>query len=123
MVRFNVVGYFSIAMLVSAGENVALVAQFSVSSECVDGNGQHGLMGHGETNRQTSIISTARRWAEFLVAVLIGNIVYISVEPQLPSVMRHRMYRIDLGLAIDFLMCVVAYGLVRLVRGLGSHSK
>jgi hypothetical protein len=58
-----------------------------------------------------------------LVAVLIGNIVYLSVEPQLPSEMRHRMYRIDLGLAIDFLMCVVAYGLVRLVRGLGSHSK
>jgi hypothetical protein len=58
-----------------------------------------------------------------LVAVLTGNIVYLSVEPQLPSVMRHSMYRIDPGLAIDFVMCVAAYGLVRLVRGLGSHSE
>jgi hypothetical protein len=26
------------------------------------------------------------------------------------------MFRVDLGLAIDFLMCVALYGLVRLVR-------
>jgi hypothetical protein len=80
-------------------------------------------MGHGKTNQRAGIISTARRWAEFLVAVLIGNIVYLTVEPQLPSVMRHRMYRIDPGLAIDFVICVAVYGLVRLIRGLGSHSK
>jgi hypothetical protein len=102
---------------------VGKVTEFSVPNEWVDGNGQDVLMGQEKTNQRIGIISTARRWAEFLVAVLIGNIVYLSVEPQLPSVMRHRMYRIDLGLAIDFLMCVVAYGLVRLVRGLGSHSK
>jgi len=82
-----------------------------------------GLMGHGNTNQRIDIISTARRWAEFLVAVLIGNIVYFSVEPQLPSVMHHRMYQIDLGLAVDFVMCVAAYGLVRLIRGFGGHSK
>lgn len=89
----------------------------------MDGNGHYGLMGHEKTNQRIGIHSTARRWAEFLVAVLIGNIVYLAVEPQLPPVMRHRMYQIDPGLAIDFVMCVAAYGLVRLVRNLGSQSK
>ena len=80
-------------------------------------------MGHEKTNQRIGISSMARRWAEFLVAVLIGNIVYLYAEPQLPLVMRHRMFRIDPGLAIDFVICVAAYGLVRLIRGLGSHSK
>jgi hypothetical protein len=31
--------------------------------------------------------------------------------------MRHRMFRVDWGLAIDFLICVLAYGLVRMLRG------
>jgi len=61
-------------------------------------------------------MSTARRWGEYLIAVLAGNIAYLFVEPVLPDAMRHRMFRIDLGLAIDFLMCVGIYGLVRLVR-------
>lgn len=69
-----------------------------------------------------SAISTARRWAEYLVAVLAGNIAYLFVEPVLPDVMRHRMFRIDLGLAIDFLMCVGIYGVVRLVRTAFSES-
>ena len=38
-------------------------------------------------------------------------------EPQLPSVLRHRMFRVDLGLGIDFLICVAIYGLVRMIRG------
>jgi hypothetical protein len=28
---------------------------------------------------------------------------------------------VDLGLAIDFLICVSLYGLIRLVRGSGDH--
>jgi len=62
-------------------------------------------------------VSTARRWAEYLVAILSGNIIYLFVEPQLPLSMRHRMFRVDLGLAIDFLICVSVYGAVRLFRG------
>ena len=51
-------------------------------------------------------ISTARRWAEYLVAILGGNIIYLAIEPQLPISFRHRMFQIDLGLALDFLICV-----------------
>jgi hypothetical protein len=68
-------------------------------------------------------ISIARRWAEYLVAILLGNIIYLFVEPQLPYMMRHRMFRVDFGLGIDFLICVGIYGLVRLVRGFGEDSE
>ena len=66
-------------------------------------------------------VSTARRWAEYLVAVLGGNIIYLAIEPQLPSPLRHRMFQVGLGLALDFLICVALYGLIRLVRGSGDR--
>jgi hypothetical protein len=76
-----------------------------------------------ETDSRTSGgISTARRWAEYLVAILAGNIVYLAIEPQLPAPLRHRMFQIDLGLALDFLICVALYGLIRLLRGPGSRD-
>ncbi len=67
-------------------------------------------------------VSTARRWAEYLLAVLGGNIVYLAIEPQLPTALRHRMFQVDLGLALDFLICVALYGLIRLVRGSGNRQ-
>jgi hypothetical protein len=75
------------------------------------------MPGREETNERVSNeVSLSRRWAEYLVAVLAGNVAYLFIEPQLPAAMRHRMFRVDLGLAIDFLMCVALYALVRLVR-------
>jgi hypothetical protein len=76
----------------------------------------------GETDSEASgRVSTARRWAEYLVAVLGGNIIYLAVEPQLPTPLRHRMFQVDLGLALDFLICVLLYGVIRLVRGPGNR--
>jgi hypothetical protein len=81
------------------------------------------MRGREETESRTSgRISTARRWAEYLVAILAGNIIYLAIEPQLPYPLRHRMFQIDLGLALDFLICVALYGLIRLVRSSGSRS-
>jgi hypothetical protein len=75
------------------------------------------MRGREETNETVSNeVSLSRRWAEYLVAVLAGNVAYMFIEPQLPAAMQHHMFRVDLGLAIDFLMCVGIYGLVRLVR-------
>jgi hypothetical protein len=80
------------------------------------------MRGQEETNSgMESSVSTARRWAEYLLAVLGGNIIYLAIEPQLPNPLRHRMFQVDLGLAIDFLICVGLYGLIRLVRGSGDH--
>jgi hypothetical protein len=81
------------------------------------------MRGREETHsRPPGGISTARRWAEYLLAILGGNILYLAIEPQLPNPLRHRMFQIDLGLGLDFLICVALYGLIRLVRGPGQRS-
>ena len=59
--------------------------------------------------RSLGEVLIARRWAEYLVAILTGNILYMYVEPQLPTGMRHRMFRVDWGLALDCLICVAVY--------------
>jgi uncharacterized membrane protein (DUF2068 family) len=80
------------------------------------------MPGREETNSEMSGgVSTARRWAEYLLAVLAGNIIYLAIEPQLPNPLRHRMFKVDFGLAIDFLICVALYGLIRLVRSSGNR--
>jgi len=76
------------------------------------------MTGREETDQQVSrSVSTARRWGEYLIAVLGGNILYMLMEPQLPTAFRHRIFRIDLGLGVDFAICVAVYGFVRLARG------
>jgi hypothetical protein len=75
------------------------------------------MAGREETNEtMQGGVSVSRRWAEYLVAVLAGNIAYLFIEPQLPAVIRHRMFRVDFGLAVDFLMCVAVYAVVRFIR-------
>jgi hypothetical protein len=59
-------------------------------------------------------------WPNFfhsLAAVLIGNAVYFLVlVPHLPAAGRHRIYSLDLGLFVDFWVCLVIYGLLALLR-------
>jgi hypothetical protein len=58
---------------------------------------------------------TPRRWIEYLVAVLAGNAIYFAVLfRNLPSALRHEPMRIDAGLLLDFLCCVLVYGAIRL---------
>ena len=51
-----------------------------------------------------------------LVAVLVGNAIYFSLEQFLPARARHAPFQIDWGLAVDFWVCLVCYGLVRRIR-------
>ena len=51
-----------------------------------------------------------------LLAIILGNIVYFVLIPQLPPAARHRPFHIDLGLVLDFWFCLVAYGLIRTTR-------
>ena len=51
-----------------------------------------------------------------LLAIILGNVVYLLLVPSLPAIARHRPYRIDLGTLIDFWFCLVAYGLIRTAR-------
>ncbi len=57
-----------------------------------------------------------RRFWQSLIAVLAGNAIYFSAARYLPPRAQHRIYQIDWGLAIDFGICLMCYGLVRLIR-------
>jgi hypothetical protein len=52
-------------------------------------------------------------FVQSLLAVLLGNAVYYLLMPSLPPMARHKLFRVDLGLAVDFWFCLVAYGLIR----------
>lgn len=48
-----------------------------------------------------------------LISVVGGNLLYFFVlAPHLPQSGRHMPFRMDLGLVIDFWVCLVMYGLV-----------
>lgn len=53
---------------------------------------------------------------QVLTAVVLGNVVYFVLAPSFPPVARHRPFHFDLGMALDFWFCLVAYGLIRTVR-------
>jgi hypothetical protein len=48
-----------------------------------------------------------------LAAVLLGNAIYFLIMPHLPPAAQHRALNIlpDLGLLVDFWICLVLYGL------------
>jgi len=61
-----------------------------------------------------------RNFYKSLAAVLIGNAIYFLIlMPVLPPAARHGVSlgapRIDLGLVIDFWVCVVVYGVIELI--------
>lgn len=60
-------------------------------------------------------------WQNFwisLAAVLAGNaIYYLVLWPVLPPNARHRINTIDVGLLIDFWVCLVIYGVLKLFIG------
>ena len=60
--------------------------------------------------------SVYRRLAKQAIAVVVGNLLYFFVlMPHLPPAGRHRPDRLDLGLLVDFWVCVVVYGVVELI--------
>jgi hypothetical protein len=69
----------------------------------------------GDSMARKYLGATARTWIEYLAAILVGNaIYYLSLQPHLPEALRHRLFATDLGLLVDFIVCVGVYGLIRL---------
>ena len=66
--------------------------------------------------RTPATLRYMKRFWQSLAAVLAGNAIYFSTERFLPGPARHQLYQIDWGLAVDFWICLVCYGLVRLIR-------
>ncbi len=58
-----------------------------------------------------------------LIAVLAGNAIYFSVQGFLPPKARHEPYAIDWGLAVDFWMCLVCYGVVSLIHRYRNRAR
>jgi len=57
-----------------------------------------------------------RRLLKQLVAIVIGNAIYfLLLMPHLPARAQHQPDRFDLGLLVDFWVCVVVYGAIELV--------
>jgi hypothetical protein len=57
------------------------------------------------------------RWALFLAAILAGNLVYFALFPLLPVWLKHQPFQADVGLALDFLICVGVYVAWRRLTG------
>jgi hypothetical protein len=53
-------------------------------------------------------------WRSFLV-VVIGNTIYFSLLRFFPPKAQHQPYQIDWGLAVDFWVCLICYGIVRAI--------
>ncbi len=68
----------------------------------------------------------SRNFLKSLASVLLGNAIYFLVMPKLPLRAQHQYNRLDLGLIIDFWICVVIYGLIStlgFLRRRGTRSK
>lgn len=59
-----------------------------------------------------------RPWRRFWIALLavgLGNPIYPLVEGFLPEKGRHQPFRVDLGLAVDFWVCLVVFNLLLVI--------
>jgi hypothetical protein len=57
-------------------------------------------------------VSKVGNFTKYLAAVVLGNVVYFSVLPYLPPVVRHGGFEIDWGLLVDAFFCLIAYALL-----------
>jgi hypothetical protein len=63
-----------------------------------------------------SKLAVQLNFLQALFAIILGNVVYFALVPSLPLIARHRPFRIDLGMVIDFWFCLVIFGLIRTAR-------
>lgn len=68
-------------------------------------------------------LSLTRYLVEAVIAVIAGNALYFLVLwPHLPERARHELYRIDVGLLVDFWVCLACFGVIKLVSGFKKRS-
>ena len=73
-----------------------------------------GRISRENPDEQNSSAQRRPDWKTSLLAVLAGNAAYYSVMPHLPHALQNNS-RFDLGLALDFVFCVVAYLIARAI--------
>lgn len=57
-----------------------------------------------------------KNFLDALLAVLAGNAIYFLLMPHLPMAARHRLFRQDWGLLLDFIICAAIFATVKMVR-------
>jgi hypothetical protein len=56
-------------------------------------------------------------WIRALIAVVVGNALwFVVLQPQMPPALRHRPLSYDLGLLLDFILCLTLYVLLGRIR-------
>jgi hypothetical protein len=59
----------------------------------------------------------ATNFIHAMVAVLAGNAAYFLLVRYLPPQARHVLFHMDLGLVVDFWLCLVAFGMIKTLAG------
>lgn len=60
--------------------------------------------------------SVRNRLLKQLAAIIAGNLIYFFLlMPHLPPAGRHNPDKLDLGLLVDFWICLVVYGLIEVI--------
>ena len=61
-------------------------------------------------------MSLTSNLVQAVIAVLAGNAIYFLVLwPHLPASAHHAVYRLDVGLLVDFWLCAACFGLTKLI--------
>jgi hypothetical protein len=60
--------------------------------------------------------NTLGNFLDALLAVLAGNAIYYLSMPHLPPVARHRLFREDFGLVVDFAICLGIFAALKYWR-------
>lgn len=66
---------------------------------------------------------TAANFVHALAAVLIGNAAYFLLVKYLPARAHHAAFHIDLGMVVDFWLCLVVLGLIKTITRRESDPK
>ncbi len=61
-------------------------------------------------------------WMRMLLAILLGNVIYFAAQPVLPEVLTHHLFKVDIGLILDFCVCAAIYLLLRKTRRNGDNG-
>jgi hypothetical protein len=64
----------------------------------------------------------ATNFIHALAAVLAGNAVYFLLARYLPLAARHDPFRVDLGMVVDFSICLAAFGIIKTIAGRRGDS-
>jgi hypothetical protein len=56
------------------------------------------------------------RLLRYLIAILLGNAIYFWILPHLPPSLQHEPLHLDWGVAVDFAVCLLLYGVIRMIR-------